>query len=319
MILYIILGSAVVLLVLAAIVITQKVTLKKVQQGQSGSGNAGANNPTPAAQQQGGHQQGQPQPQPQPVIPKTPSDWSKVTGKVIAWVVGGILGGWLIYLLIVPIGDRMRTKWVNSPLTIPKEERLTPDEAIRQLDEVVLNRYRQMIVERMNTAYDIPVEETKVLLEQAQGLPDSRFKQMLQSEYGIEMPEKVEHLPMVVEDIPKFTTVNGRRTETVTFLKLNLSSEKESRLLNLYGWVFVITPTSPGFPCEIEYNYYQNGRKTMTARFKGGKYFKVNGDGTETEITVTDMPANDSFTLKLLPGVEGEKKFVIRRSRNSRI
>jgi hypothetical protein len=174
-----------------------------------------------------------------------------------------------------------------------------------------------MLVERMQSAYDIPDEETRLIIESAQGVPDSRVRNMFKIRYGIDIPTKLEHLPMVVTDVPKFTTVNGRRTETTTFLRLPLNAATESRLLNPYGWVFDITPPS-GFPCEIEYNYYRDGLKTMTARFKSGKYYKVDGV-EETEIQVTDMPANDCFTLKLLPGAIGEKQFIVRRIRNYRI
>jgi hypothetical protein len=208
-------------------------------------------------------------------------------------------------------------KWAASPLTVSADRRLTPDEEMLRLDEVALSRYREMLVERMQSAYDIPPEETRAIIEGAQGVPDSRVRNMFKIRYGIDIPDRLEHLPMVVTDVPKFTTVNERRTETTTFLRLSLNAATESRLLNPYGWIFDITPPS-GFPCEIEYNYYRDGQKTMTARFKNGKYYKVDGV-EEAEIQVTDMPANDCFTLKLLPGVSGEKPFIIRRIRNHRI
>ncbi len=247
-----------------------------------------------------------------PPAPHGPSPWPRVISALI--VVTPVM--FVLWYWVRPVGTRME-KWAASPPTVPAHRQLTPDEEMLRLDEVALSRYREILVERMQSAYDIPPDETRSIIEGAQGVPDSRVRNMFKIRYGIDIPDRLEHLPMVVEDVPKFTTVNGKRTETTTFLQLLLNAATESRLINPYGWVMIMTPPS-GFPCEIEYNYYRDGQKTMTARFKNGKYYKVEAE-TETEIQVTDMPANDSFTLKLLPGVIGDKQFIVRRTRNYRI
>jgi hypothetical protein len=185
------------------------------------------------------------------------------------------------------------------------------------MDEIDLGIHKKAIVDRLWDAFEIPHSETTAALDKFGGVPDTRFIKYMGIEYGVSIPERVEHLPMSVEDIPLYKVdERGRRQPYTTRLKLSLEPGIESRKMNLYGWVFKIFPADK-VNLDFDYVYYSSqGTATPIAvvEYRSGKYFQSN-PGPRKEILVTDMPANALLAIKLPPSVTVPKTYIVERVR----
>lgn len=286
---------------------------------------------------------------PAPPAP-TPTDWSK-----LSWL-GGVLtflciAGFAFYFLkdfknpTVKLYEGKTEQWLKDDVSsrasgnsrsnggrrsgnsnrsnqIPNSvDSIDPEkDEILRMSEPARVKEIQILQNRLLHVWNIPYEESRVLLGYSRGIPDAMFWRNMSRQYEFKKLWKWNNLPQTVYGVPEYIVDSTGSTPYTYVLKVNLYKGKPTRPIPILGWDDVIIPADSNTPADHVMACDRGKPEEMVALYRNKRNYLQLPDGRIVPQSKDWHPRPLTCYDLSLPGYySGPEpvRFIIRRTRHN--